>query len=75
MILPIGITLKLWADSLVIDFPDDNIPFLLDESGWKNWGNFLVQENTFLDNGAPGTQAYSDWQTWAKDVFKSMANY
>lgn len=75
MIIPINISLKLWADSLIIDFPDDNVPILRDESDWKSWGNFLVQENTFVNNGAPGTVAYSDWKQWAQDVFKTMANY
>lgn len=74
MMLPIGTTLQKWADTLIIDFPKDNIPFLADEKGWKLWGNALVQENTFSLNGAPGTHGFLDWQTWAQAVFKCLAN-
>jgi len=75
MILPISIDLKTWAASLVIDFPNDNIPFLDKEENWKEWGNSLVEENSFARNGAPGTQFFKNWKTWAQAVFKTMANF
>lgn len=75
MTLPKDIPLLLWAQSLVIDFSSDNVVLLTDESEWKEWGNGLVQEDSFSNNGAPATHAYSDWQTWAQDVFKCMANF
>lgn len=73
MTLPDYITLTNWAHTLVVDFPKDNIPFLKDENNWKEWGNMLIQENSFSRNAAPGTQNYSDWQSWAKAVFYAMA--
>lgn len=73
--LPILTDVKTWAAALIIDFPDDNIPYLYDENEWKKWGNMLVQENTFANNGAPGTGRYDDWQKWAQAVFKAMANF
>lgn len=75
MILPIRISLKNWAASLIIDFPDDNIPLLKNEEDWLNWGRFLIQENTFADNGAPDPSDYNDWNLWAIEVYKTMANY
>ena len=74
MMLPNFAPLSVWADSLFIDFPNDNIPRLENEDDWKRWGNFLVQENSFVNNGAPGTQLYSEWKTWAEAVFKVMAS-
>lgn len=74
MMLPVNTTLKLWAASLIVDFPTDNIPILTDESKWKEWGNFLVQETSFANNQAPGTQNFSEWQPWAQAVFRQMAN-
>lgn len=74
MMLPNFAPLKVWADSLYIDFPTDNIPRLTDEDDWKRWGNFLVQENSFVNNAAPGTQSYNDWKVWAQAVFYVMAN-
>lgn len=74
MMIPLNTDLSTWAASIVVDFPQDNIPILKDMD-WKKWGNFLIQESTFADNGAPGPLSYSDWEPWAMAVFYSMANY
>lgn len=74
MMLPILTDLKTWSSSLIIDFPNDNVPILSDEKKWKLWGNTLIQENSFAENGAPGTEKFDDWQSWAQSVFKQMAN-
>lgn len=68
-------TLQEWTASLVIDFPEDNIPFFQNEEDWKSLGNKLVQENSFFKNNAPGTLAFNHWKEWAKAVFLSMSNY
>jgi hypothetical protein len=75
MMLPINTDLKTWAASLVIDFPADNIPFYGAADDWKKWGTFLIQENSFVNNGAPSPRSFNDWQTWAQAVFKQMANF
>lgn len=74
MMLPLNTTLKRWADSLIVDYPTDNIPILSDEKDWKRWGDFLIQETSFADNQAPGTFPFSDWQTWALAVYGKMTN-
>lgn len=71
--IPEAITLSKWANALIIDFPNDNIPILEDETKWKEWGDVLIQENSFSRNGAPGTQNYSDWHAWAKAIFYTMS--
>ncbi len=75
MVNPEGITLLLWADSLTVDFPLDNIPILIDEDQWKSWGEDLVASTSFAQNEVPSTAFYSEWQTWARDVYYTMANY
>ncbi len=72
--LPIGISLKDWAASLIVDFPDEIIPGLFDEDNWKLWGNIVVQTSTFSENGAPGTEDYDDWNTWAQAVYYTLDN-
>lgn len=67
--------INTWSKSLIIDFPKDNIPLLSSEDRWQEWGNSLVQENSFSANGAPTTTGFSDWRSWAYSVFKSMANF
>lgn len=74
MILPQGINLRAWANSLFVDFPNDNIPILLQEEDWKEWGNQLIQAESFFSNNAPTTETYNDWQPWANHVFYVMNN-
>lgn len=45
--------LKLWADRLIQDFGQDNIPFLDNEDNWRVWGNRVVGEPSFIRNNAP----------------------
>lgn len=75
MMIPIGVTLKYWWDSLVIDFPNDNIPILDDEKDWKEKGSFLVQEIDFAIQNAPSSVLYEDPFDWAMDVYRSMNNF
>jgi hypothetical protein len=75
MMQPTMVTLKQWVASLIVDFPTDNIPILLDEDKWKEWGNTLIQQSSFLINGAPSTNLYDDKFKWALDVFKCMSNF
>jgi hypothetical protein len=37
MMLPKMTTLSTWAASLVVDFPNDNLPFLEQEDKWREW--------------------------------------
>lgn len=74
MVLPEFITLPNWAMTLIIDFPDDNVPLLTDEKNWRDWGDLLVQEGSFIENNAPGTLYYKDWKEWADEVYFVMNN-
>lgn len=75
MVIPKNITIKEWAASLIIDFPQDAIPILTDEEGWQKWGDSLVQEDSFASNAAPTTRFYEHWEPWAQAVFAAMANF
>lgn len=67
--------LKVWAASLFVDFPEDDIPRLSDEEKWKDWASVLVQCTSFVEAAAPWPSDYKDWNTWADDVFKAMENF
>lgn len=75
MMIPAGVDLKTWSASLIIDFPNDNIPNLYDNSSWREWGDSLSQENSFSANHAPTTESYKDWESWATDVYSVMTNF
>jgi hypothetical protein len=74
MVLPIGIDLLSWAANLLIDFPNDDVPLLYDVDQWREWGDQLVQCETFAQNQAPLTGDYDDWNTWAQAVYYNMNN-
>lgn len=74
MILPLHTNLAEWASSLIIDFPNDDIPILEKDTDWQLWGGFLVQEPSFEQAFAPSPYFYDDWRAWAIDVYYTMAN-
>lgn len=74
MILPYEISLTDWAASLIIDFPTDNIPNLESEEKWQEWGDLLIQEQSFEQADAPLPELFETWQPWAEQVFYALAN-
>ena len=75
MVIPEHISFTNWAHSLLIDFPHEDINVYAEGTDWKEWGDMLAQCDIFTSAGAPGTEKYADWQSWAKAVFYCMANY
>lgn len=75
MVQPIHISFESWAASLIVDFPNDNIPIYKEGMDWKVWGNIVVQENSFSENGAPGTEHFSEPLEWAVAVYRQMGNF
>ena len=75
MMIPTYATFETWGSSLVIDFPDDDIPLAPEEEKWKEWGNELSQCTSFIENNAPGTEYYKEWKEWAQAVFFCMNNF
>lgn len=74
VIIPRDISILQFAHSLIVDFPDDDIPILEDEKDWKEWGDYLIQCDSFAKNGSPSTQGFDDQQSWMSAVFSTMAN-
>lgn len=74
MMIPKHTTLANWAASLIIDFPDDDVPQLEDESKWREWGDSLVLSPTFAVNNSPDTKYFKDWEQWAQRVFDNLSN-
>lgn len=72
IVQPVGISLSYWAATLVQDFPESNIPILYNEDNWQRWGNQLSAVTEFLEQDVPGTEGFSDWNSWADAVFQCM---
>lgn len=74
MIYPSNMTFLDWADSLIIDFPLDQIPVLYRVEEWKPWGNQVILCDSFMEAAAPSTEEYDDKWEWAEDVYYAMAD-
>lgn len=76
MIIPKkGSSFSDFVSSLIIDFPNDNIPSFKNEKDWRKFGDYLVQENSFAKNGAPSPNGFKTRTEWEQAVFQSMSSY
>lgn len=75
MMMPTNTDAVTWANSLIIDFPDDDVPLLYNEKDWKEWGNQLTLCKNFDREGAPGVHGFNDWKEWAISVYYAMQNF
>lgn len=71
MIIPIGIGLTDWAASLLIDYPDDNLPILYTEEEWKDWGDTVIGAPSFDRLNAPPPGLYDNWHDWAMALYQA----
>jgi hypothetical protein len=61
--------------SLIVDFPEENIPFFRNEKDWELSGSFLSQGNSFAKNGVPIPNGFKNRTDWELAFFQSMAPY
>jgi len=76
MIMPSkDMPLSVFANSMVIDFPLDNIVTSVTDDDWKSWGSILIQEASFANNGAPSPYGFETRFEWEQALFNSMASF
>jgi hypothetical protein len=76
MIIPNKYTpYNVFVGSMVIDFPNDNMPLSTNVDDWKKSASLLSQEDSFCKNGAPSPQGFKNKTEWAEAVFYSMASF
>lgn len=82
MVIPKFISLIDWADNLFIDYPKENLPILLFEDNWEEWGEILVGTGQFLERACPSPlvtadaekkRVYDDWIQWADQIYMIMS--
>lgn len=71
MVIPTFITLADWAASLIVDYPNDGIPGLWDETKWQDWAATVLACPSFATCNAPTPYQYENWQDWAYGLFNS----
>lgn len=70
MMIPYGTNARDWFSSLLIDFPDSEIPILQKEEDWREIGNNIKMSADFDE--IPDTSAYNNWRDWAYDFYYVM---
>jgi hypothetical protein len=70
MVIPDGMPLLDWAAQLRIDFPDDDVPWLLDQD-WRLWAAQVAERATFAEFGCPDPYGFEDWLGWANAVYRA----
>jgi hypothetical protein len=69
MINPSLVGLKEWADSLIVDYPDQNVPILLFEMDWQRWASELIKSSIFSNSSIPNPHNLIEWREWARWVY------
>lgn len=75
MMMPVHTTFEKWAHTLIIDFPNDNIPIYKNGYNWKLWANAVAECPSFNQNACPGGTDFSDPLKWAAVVYRQMLNF
>lgn len=70
MMIPYGVEARDWFASLLIDFPDSQIPILEKEEQWRDVGDNIKMDPQFAE--IPDTSAYNNWKDWAYDFYYAM---
>lgn len=73
MIDPRGLTLRDWADSVIL-VVDDAWSFgrLDDENEWQDWATGFLKASPFSTRAAPDPYQFDDWREWAMRVYPML---
>lgn len=73
MIDPRGMTLRDYADSLVLSV-DAAWSFgkLEDEADWQSWAVGFVRANNFAQQLPPNPYMFSNWRDWAERAYTML---
>lgn len=71
MIDPRGLTLKAWADAVVLAVGDVwSFGRLDDEARWQDWAVGLAR--AFSPQAVPDPYEFSDWRDWAMRAYPML---
>lgn len=73
MIDPRGLTLRDWADSVILAANDAwSFGRLDDEERWQDWAVGLVRANNFAQQLPPNPYMFSNWRDWAERAYTML---
>jgi hypothetical protein len=73
MIDPRGMTLRDYADSVVLSVGDAwAFGKLTDENEWQSWAAGFVRASPFTQRTVPDPFGFTDWREWAMRVYPML---
>lgn len=71
MIDPINMTVRDWADSVVLSIGDTwGVGRLDDETRWQDWAIQLLR--AYSPRNLPDPYAFGDWRDWARRAYPML---
>lgn len=76
MIDPRNMTLRDWADSVILSIGDAwSFGRLDDESRWRDWAVAFVRASGFAGQNVPDPYGFSDWREWAMRAYPMLEDH
>lgn len=73
MIDPRGMSLRDWADSVILAVGDAwSFGRLDDEARWQDWAVGFVRATPFSQRNPPDPYQFDDWQEWAMRAYPML---
>lgn len=73
MIDPRGMTLRDWADSVILATSDVwSVGKLTDEARWADWASNLVRAFPVSQQAAPDPYQFDSWSEWAMRAYPML---
>ena len=73
MIDPRGMTLRDWADSVILSVGDTwSFGKLQSEDQWQDWAVGFVRASNFTQRIVPDPYQFDDWREWAMRAYPML---
>ncbi len=73
MIDPRGMSLRDWADSVILAVGDAwSFGVLQDDAGWQDWAVGFVRASNFTQRVVPDPYQFDDWREWAMRAYPML---
>jgi hypothetical protein len=73
MIDPRHMTLKDWADSVILSVTDVwSFGKLVNEDDWQSWAKAFVFANGYSQRNVPDPYMFTDWREWAQRAYPML---
>lgn len=70
---PVGMTLRQWADALILTTdPAFSFGRLDDDTKWQDWAAQFVRATPYSQRNVPSPYFFTDWRQWAERSYTML---